>query len=78
MSNGQILCETWQKLAQTLRFDDSMVISQTTLKSEITCLQYLEGFAKIVVGTRSGEFLMIDFLKKIDQMTLSFDNQEIT
>lgn len=54
-----------------------MIVSQTVLRSKITCLQYLEG-GKILIGTLAGELLMVDFVKKQDLMMVNFENQRIS
>jgi hypothetical protein len=59
------------------KINNELIVNSGYLKSQITCIEYLDIFQHISFGTKHGEFLTYDVLKREAYMTVNFENEKI-
>lgn len=71
------MVENFIALAKTGKINNDQIVTSSYLKSRITKITYLEQFGHLGLGTRKGEYLSFDFMKKDPYINFSKPDEPI-
>lgn len=60
------------------KINNEFIINVPFLKTQITKIEYLDTFQQMAFGTKRGEFMTFDIVKREAYMHLSFEGELIT